>query len=445
VSRTARAGIDQRNANRDGASLSRRLPLAIGVLAALALAAFLVVRWYRGPEAPAVRVQTADLVQTVVVSGRVLSPARVEIGSVITARVLEVLVEEGARVEAGQVLVRLDGAELAAAVAQARAAEASADARLAQWQEVSRPTSAQSVRQAEANLGVAEAEARRNRELLQRGFVGQARVDETERQVTVARAQLESARTLEASNRSTGSEAKAALARVAEARTARQLAEAKLAHATLRAPSAGVIVLRAVEPGDVVQPAKRLLSLAVAGETRISAQVDEKNLSLIRVGQPAVASADAFPGTRFRAEVITLAPAVDPQKGTVEAKLRVPEPPAFLRADMTVSVEIEVARRAGALVVPRVALRAANEGRGQVLVVAGERTELRAVRLGAIAGGRAEVLEGVANGDIVIVAPAVAAGQRVRPAIVAPESLPEGGARSGDGQGPAMGGISGQR
>jgi hypothetical protein len=67
------------------------------------------------------------------------------------------------------------------------------------------------------------------------------------------------------------------------------------------------------------------------------------------------------------------------------------------------------------------------------------------VRLGAIAGGRAEVLEGVANGDIVIVAPAVAAGQRVRPAIVAPESLPEGGARSGDGQGPAMGGISGQR
>ncbi len=405
-------------------NLRRRRVLWIAFVAlAAAATAVVATRAMLGPKAAVVRVAPTEMRQTVVVSGRVLSPARVEIGSVLTGRVAEVPVLEGAQVEAGQVLIRLDTAELAAALAQARAAEASAEALVRQWREVGQPTARQAVEQAAANLAVAEKDARRTQELFAQNFVGQARVDETERAVAVSRAQLESAKAADLANRPRGAEAQQALARVAEARAARELAEARLANATIRSPSAGQIILRAVEPGDVVQPGRLLLSLAVAGETRVSAQIDEKNLALLSIGQRALISADAFPGDRFRGELILLAPAVDPLKGTVEAKFRVGDPPAYLRADMTVSVEVEVAKRANALVVPVSAIRGAVSVDTHVLVAAEERAELRAVRLGAVAGGRAEVVEGLRAGELVVVDPTLRAGQRLRPSEVAIETV----------------------
>jgi HlyD family secretion protein len=437
--------------------MPKRRGVWLAALAAVVIVALVALRPLLGRQAYAVRAQPTELTQTVVVSGRVLSPARVEIGSVQTGRVAEVLVDEGDLVAQGEPLIRLEASELAAAAAQARAAESAAAARLGQLQEVGRPTSLQALRQAEANLEVAEKDLNRQRELVARGFVGQARVDESQRTVTVARAQVESARAQAQASRENGSEARELHSRIAEARGARELAEAKLANATILAPSAGTIVLRSVEPGDVVQPGKGLLSLAVAGETRIVAQVDERNLALIRVGQRAVASADAFPATRFAAEMITLAPAVDPQKGTVEAKLRVTNPPPFLRADMTVSVEIEVGRRTSALVVPLTALRgpdgapesgARDPGSTAAAVLVGRdgRAELRSVRVGIVAGGRAEVAQGLSPGDAVIVEPAVTPGERVRLRVVAADELPTAAAR-GDvsGQGSAMGQIGGQQ
>jgi HlyD family secretion protein len=98
--------------------------------------------------------------------------------------------------------------------------------------------------------------------------------------------------------------------------------------------------VRIVEPGDFVQRGKPLLSLALAGDVRLSALIDEKNLSVLKVGQAALVSADAYPDQRFRAKLAYLSPGIDVQRGTVEAKFAVPEPPPFLRADMTVSIDI---------------------------------------------------------------------------------------------------------
>ena len=80
-------------------------------------------------------------------------------------------------------------------------------------------------------------------------------------------------------------------------------------------------------------PARPLLTMAVDAAAQIVFSPDEKNLATIAVGQRARASADAFPRDAFDAEVAWIAPAVDPQRGSVEVRLRVPSPPPFLRPD----------------------------------------------------------------------------------------------------------------
>jgi HlyD family secretion protein len=175
------------------------------------------------------------------------------------------------------------------------------------------------------------------------------------------------------------------------------------------------VLARSVEPGDIVQPGKRLLMLALDGETRLSALIDEKNLAVLKVGQPALVSADAFPRDRFGATLAYLAPGVDAQRGTVEAKFAVVSPPAYLRTDMTVSIEIAVADKPDALVVPLGAIRDPQAPEPWVLVVRDGRAERVAVKLGARTAADAEIVSGLAAGQQVIAGTGVETGQRVRP------------------------------
>jgi HlyD family secretion protein len=158
------------------------------------------------------------------------------------------------------------------------------------------------------------------------------------------------------------------------------------------------------------------MALAPSGETQIVVQIDEKNLGQLKLGQKALGSADAYPRERFSAELVYINPGIDALRGSVEVKLRVPTPPDYLRQDMTVSVDIEVARRADAVVVPADAIREANGANPWVLAVDGWHARRRAVKLGLKGDGRIEVLEGVAPGDRLISAANGMAreGQRVR-------------------------------
>jgi HlyD family secretion protein len=169
-----------------------------------------------------------------------------------------------------------------------------------------------------------------------------------------------------------------------------------------------------VEPGDVVPAGKVLLTLALEHETWLLAQPDEKNLPSLRVGQRARATADAYPDRPFDAEVISIAPGIDLARGTVDVKLRVPAPPAFLRSDLTLSIELEVGVRPRALVVPLGSVRdSATEP--WVLVVRKGRAVRVSVVLGARGGAVAEVLHGLAEGELVAREPdRIAEGERVR-------------------------------
>ena len=393
-------------------SMRRILPFVVAGLV-LAVVLFLVLR----PKPVAVDIlnlAAADMQTSVVASGRVLPPAKVEIGATITARVEKVQVREGARIVADQVLVELERGEWAAAAAQARAAVARAKARVSSVQTLALPTAQAGLKQAEANLVQAERDDKRNRDLLAKGFISQARVDESERQLDVARSQLTSAKAQAGAQGASGAEAQQAQSQQAEAVAALDATEAKLAQTRIRAPAAGVVLERLVEPGDIAQPGRRMMSLALDGPVRLIVQVDEKNLPLIRQGAMAMAAADAFPAERFEAVVNYISPGIDATRGSVELRLDVAKPPALLKSDMTISMDLQGPLLKQALMLPADAVRQLQTEAPWVLVEREGVAVKVTVKVGLQTQGRVAITEGLKAGDRVILNREVEAGSRVR-------------------------------
>ncbi|OSZ74104.1 efflux RND transporter periplasmic adaptor subunit [Hydrogenophaga sp. IBVHS1] len=373
---------------------------------------------WRHPRVDAVELQSAPLVRSLQFSARVATLSRVEIGSTITGRVQAVVVEEGARVRRGDVLLRLESDELVAALTQAVAAERQAAARLAGLRSTGRTAAQAALAQTDATVRAARAELTRTEQLVAQGFLSASRLDEVRRSLEVAQAQQVSARAQTRANEETGTDLVQAQAQLAVAQATTQAAQARLAQATLLAPADAQVLLREVEPGQIVQPGKALLGLALDGPTQISAQVDERFLDQLQTGQIAQVVADAFAGQPLAARVLSIAPSVDAQRGAIEVRLALDAPaPAFLREDMTVSVEVETARRERALVLPLAALRTAlPDGSAAVMVSDQGRARSRAVKLGLRTLDAAEVVEGLAEGDVVLIGgnPQADAGVRVR-------------------------------
>lgn len=393
----------------------RFLGWSSGVLLALFAIAWLVWWGLRPPPVAAVNASLAPLVRTLQFSARVATSSRVDVGSTLTGRVREVLVGEGAPVEQGDVLVRLDGDELRSALAQAEAGEQQAQARLSGLRSTGRLTVQASVAQAESVLSAARADLQRTQGLVGQGFLSQSRLDEARRAVGVAQAQLDAARAQRAANADNGTDVAQAQAQLAVASAARQSAQARLKESAITAPAKGRVLARAVEPGQIVQPGRALLTLALTGPLQLVAQVDERYLEQLAPGQPASVLADAYPTQAFRAQVLSIAPVVDAQRGAIEVKFSLQVPaPDFLREDMTVSIEVETARRERALVVPVGALRGDAGAEPAVWVARDGRVEARPVRLGLRTLAWVEVIDGLSEGEEVLVGAAPGPGARVR-------------------------------
>lgn len=390
-----------------------KLAWTLGVLL-LALLVAAAVAWPRSKAVETVPVRRASIAQTVVATGRVNTPARIELGSEVTGTVLEVRAREGDAVKAGQVLLRLRDDEARAALAQARAALAEAQARSTQLDQVSQPVSGEAVAQAQANLRNAQAEHQRAKDLVAQGFFAQQKLDDAQRALDNARSALAAAQAQAVANRPGGVERQLALARIDQAGAALAAAQARLERMTVKAPVDALVTTRSVEPGSLAQPGRVLMVLAATGATRIDANVDEKHLDVMRTGLKARVLADAYPAQPFDAQVAWVAPAVDAQRGTVEVRLRVAQPPVFIRPDMTVSVEMQVGAADNALVVAADAVRDADSATPWALVVEGVSASRRALMLGFRGAGSVQVREGLAEGEQVIVQTAAASeGDRV--------------------------------
>ena len=418
--------------------MSRRSVVATVVLAVAFLSTLATWWTTRAPLVPAVSARMTPLVRTLQFSARVATASRVELGSTLTGRVLAVAVAEGAQVKAGDVLVRLESDELRAALAQSQASERQAAARLAGLRSTGRSAAQAGVLQAQAVRVAAQAELQRTLDLVAKGFLSQARLDEVRRTLAVAQAQLDAARAQSAANAEPGTDIVQAQAQLALASAARAAAEARLAEAVLTAPADARVLSRLVEPGQIVQPGRALIGLALAGPLQLVAQVDERYLGQLQPGQTAGVLADAYPTQRFTARVLSIAPLVDAQRGAIEVKFSLPQPtPAFLREDMTLSVEVETARRERVLVVPADALRGDGPTGTRVWLVRDGRVEARNVRLGLRTLDAAEVLEGLGEGEQVLIGAAPLPGQRVR-AVNGPEQPTRVGQGAKEDAGTAM-------
>lgn len=375
-----------------------------------------------GPKVPVETVVQHNFLQTVVASGRVENPHRLDLSVQITGVVTAVPVREGQSVARGMVLIQLDATELQAALRQAELAQVQALARVRQIKELQEPMAAQAVAQAQANHENAQHNWQRTLALFDKGFLGAAAKDEVQRAAQVASAQLNAALQQRASLREGGSEAAAADAAHAFAKAAVTGARSRLSYTQVRAPVGGTLIARNVEVGDMAQPGKVLMVLSPTGETQIVLQIDEKNLSLVRLGQPALASADAYANERFGATVAYINPSVDAQRGSVDVKLNVSKPPAYLKQDMTVSVDIEVARRDQAVMLSVAAVHDLGKAEPWVLRAIDGHAQRQAVTLGLVSHGMCEVLSGLQVGDQVVPFEniSITEGSRLRPVVLIP-------------------------
>lgn len=344
------------------------MKVSFGTVGALALVLVMgagAYAWWQRPiSVETTQVASRPLVRTLQFTARVATPARVELGTTLTGRVARVLVDEGDATQAGAPLIELETDEARAAASQAEA----------------------SLKQADATLRAAERDLPRTQELVAQAFYSQQKLDDALRARDVARAQRDAAR------------------------AALEAARARLAQHVVCAPAGGQVLVRSVEPGQIVQAGKALLTVSVHGPLELVAQVDERFLGQLQVGQPARVLADAYPGQPFDARVWRLAPSVNAQSGSVEVRLSVPaQRPGFLREDMTLSVEVRTGERSGARVLPLRALRASStdgEGAdGEVMVLRDGRAVLAPVKLGLRTLTEVEVRSGLNDGDQVVLDP----------------------------------------
>ena len=390
-----------------------KLVIALALLAGLGWA---LNEYVWAPEVTPMIIQTGHMVQTIVASGRVESPHRINISAQITATVSEVPVTEGQFVKQGQALIRLEHQEAESALKQARASEQQAQTQLRQLRELKAPVAEQTELQAQAHLMNARNNLARSMELFEKGFIGAAAKDDAVRTFEIAQSQLQINQRQTASLQSGGSEIALAEAALQQARAAVSAASARLQYSTIQAPKSGTLIDRKIETGDGVQPGKLLMVLSPQGTTQLVLHIDEKNIKWLRLNQKAIASSDAFPDQKFQAELTYINPKVDPQRGSVEIKLNVLQPPANLKQDMTVSVDIETTRIENTVLIPLSAVHDISTPAPWAFVFQDGLAHKQALSLGLVSQGVAQVFSGLKPGDRVVStqAPRVREGSRIR-------------------------------
>ena len=317
-------------------------------------------------------------------NGYVVPRTQASVSSKVPGRLAFLGVEEGDVVRAGQVLARLEAAEIEAAIHEAEAGVLSAQAtRL----------------EAEARLAQARRELQRSRSLAERELAAQQTVQDAETAEAAAAAQLG-----------------AAAARVAAARAGLAAAHAQLENTRVRAPFDGTVLRKDAELGEVVAP-----SIAGGGLTRgavvtmadlsaldVEADVNEAYIAQIRRGQPAEIVLDAYPGERFPGHVRQVVPTADRQRATVLVRVAVDTADPRILSEMAARVVfLERAAEPAAVAPARLfvpdSLVHNLGGRDVVWVVAEGRARQRAVEAGPVTAGQRELRRGLLGGELLIV------------------------------------------
>ncbi|MDP9002673.1 MAG: efflux RND transporter periplasmic adaptor subunit [Myxococcota bacterium] len=312
-------------------------------------------------------------------TGYVVPQVEVDVASKLVGRVERANIREGAQVKAGQVIFELDANDQRVLVASAQARVAAARARAA----TARAQLAETVQQRD-----------REQKLAQSGAIAPATADDL-----AARA-----RSLEEQVHAADADVRASDAEVNALST-------NLANTTIRAPIAGIVVTKPVQPGDVVNPGTPMAKIADFASIVVETDVPEGRLHLVRTGSPCEIVLDAYPDKRWRGEVVEVSPQLNRAKATATAKVRflerddtiLPEMAArvsFLNAPLDKSKLAEPPKK----IVPASAV--ADRGGGKVVfVLDGGRVRMVRVTLGGPFGGGFELTDGPPPGTKIVSEP----------------------------------------
>jgi len=396
----------------NGARSRSRVVLVTILVLVVAAAVAAVALTFRSRPATVhtVPVRSGDLLVRVLCDGNLEPPPGGELRAGDGGTVAAIAVRDGERVQKGEVLLRLDNREIAAALRQAEA-------------DLSRLSSERAAAAADLDRGERDAAARRRVADADRRLVGErslpaatAEADElaareAEDQARSARAQLAG---LVGSGGASGSPSRLALAAAA----ARDLAR-RAAGLTVRAPFDGIVYGLPRAAGQVVAPGELVASVTEPAAPRVRFRIDQPDLPRVAVGQRLLVLFAGLPDRRWEGQV-TAAPGALKNVGgreVGEALGRIADPGRALPLNAAVDVEVVVAERRGVLTIPRGALRRQG-GRRFVYVVDGGRTARRDVQVGLVGLADVEVTSGLAEGDPVVAdaGPELQEGERVRTA-----------------------------
>lgn len=369
-----------------------------------------------------IQVSQGTISQTIVATGRVAPVAKIELASLITANVEQIHVREGDLVSAGQPLISLSDAGVDASALQAQANLREAEQRLQELNDLTRPLAESSLAQAKANLILSEAEYQRYASLQQQKLASQSSLDTAKKTLDINQKAYETALKQWQATQAKGTSAQLLHTRLAQAQAGLALAQAKQSQLIISAPSSGMILQRLVEVGATVQPGKTVMTLAGQGETRIEAPIDEKSMRFLAPAQQALVIADAYPQQPFKAKLALIYPSIDPNRATVNIRLIVEQTPAFLRPDMTVSIEMTTGQATDTLIVPSDAIREATGQSPWVMKVEQGRTVKQPVTLGIKGIGNTQILSGIEVSDWLVTQADIPLNARVQVKARSPSS-----------------------
>ena len=342
-------------------------------------------------------------------TGSIMSEAMVDVFSKVSGILERIRVDQGDRVKADQVVAMVEREEKEAQLQEARAALDVLRARWTQMETGARPEELaqveQLVRQTKARWETRLDDYKRLKNLKDRDFISQQRLDEAMLQVTLSEAEYNSANEkLTLLRKGARQEDRdALLAQIRQAEAAVRLARIHLKNTTIRAPIGGIISKRYLDRGASVSASTPLVRIVAMDTVKVVVQVVERELARLRTGAVADIHVDAYSDEVFRGAVARISPTVDPESRTADVEIQVDNRGHRLKPGMFARVSLIAQRRDGVLLLSRDSLLR-ESGPTRVFVYDTGRASLREVRLGLEGQQYVEVMGGLREGDEVIVA-----------------------------------------
>jgi membrane fusion protein (multidrug efflux system) len=325
------------------------------------------------------------------------SPAQVQVLAKTAGLAVQVAVEEGTRVEQGQLLVQLDDHEARLALERAHIQLAEAELAYKSLVHLDQKEAKLELRRAQLTATEAQELYRKSLTMERRGLASQQEVEAARTKQAIADVAVQQAQ-VRLQYKTTDD------ARFRYERAQIELKEVKLRlrDTTITAPITGVISARQVVPGQFVNTSGPLLT--IVNTTRLLARtfLPENVSHQVQVGQPAHLDVEALPARKFPARVQLISPVVDAQSGTFKVTLEVLQPTVELKPGMFVTAFITVSQHDNALVIPKRALTL-DSPEPTVYRLRDGRAYRATLRLGFTDGEQVEVTSGLTAGDQVVV------------------------------------------